>query len=34
METEEEMFTQYAGGLIQTIYDCYENWRMPFHRQL
>ena len=24
METEEEMFTQYAGGLIQTIYDCYE----------
>ena len=24
METEEEKFTQYAGGLIQTIYDCYE----------
>ena len=24
METEEEKFTQYAGGLIQTIYDSYE----------
>lgn len=24
METEEEKFTQYAGELIQTIYDCYE----------
>ena len=34
METEEEKFTQYAGGLIQTIYDCYEKLTDAFHRQL